>query len=60
MSGSPRSADRPSGIELVEQLLELRHTGTSVERIAERFGTTPGYVVALTDLLEVSLEHSAP
>ncbi|WP_420120797.1 helix-turn-helix domain-containing protein [Nakamurella sp.] len=60
MSGSPRSADRHSGIELMEELLELRHAGTSVEQIAERYGTTPGYVVALTDLFEVSLERSAP
>lgn len=58
MNDLPRSADRPSGIELVEELIELRHAGISVEQIAQRYGTTPGYVVALTDLFEVSLERS--
>lgn len=60
MSGSPRSADELTGVELVEKLLELRLAGTSVDQIARRYGTTAGYVLALTDLFAVSPERGAP
>lgn len=55
ITGTTRSAEELCGAELIEELTELRHTGTSVEQIAERYGTTPGYVVALTNLFERSL-----
>jgi len=46
------------GPDLIEELIRLRHSGASLERIADRFGTTPGFVVALTDLFEHSLKAS--
>lgn len=58
MTGTHRSTEQSVGTGLIEELTELRHTGTSVERIAERYGTTPGFVVALTDLFELSLTPS--
>lgn len=58
ITGTSRSAGQLSGTELIEELTELRHTGASIEQIAERFGTTPGYVVALTDLFELSTTPS--
>lgn len=55
ITGTPRSAEQHCGTDLIEELTALRHTGISIKTIAERYGTTPGYVVALTDLFDPSL-----
>ena len=52
-SGRPATRDR-FGDDLIAELERERRSGASLELLAARYGTTTGYVVALTDLFELT------